>query len=191
MDSNVLQEDTDMRKRFVVVALLLLGLIFIIFTKFNGSVVQTNNVSLDGLSIYLDDSWDYENAASLPLIGTDLIRYVGGKSISKKVAQNGSGKEITIQMEHFFLPSNTFSEYMENYVIIPDDEETLYEAFNIDGYEAIKMLHKAEQFTQRTVAVGKDNYFYSITFHTKSENYDIYIDEIEAIIDTIKIKSLK
>lgn len=180
-----------MRKKLFIIGILSLCL-FIVFIKFYGTTVPNrNNVSLDGLSISLDSSWDYENADILPTMGSDLIKRLSGRGISKKVEKSTVSEAINIQIEHYFLASNTFQEYMDNYITIPEEEEIFNEEFNIDGYKAIKFLHKTDQFMQYSIVVGKDHYFYSIVFHTHPDNYDIYIDEIEAIINTIKIKSME
>lgn len=72
-----------MRKKLVVIGILLLAFIVTVFIKFYGTTTSNNNVSLDGLSINLDSSWDYENADIFPPIETEDIKILNGKKYLK------------------------------------------------------------------------------------------------------------
>lgn len=182
-----------MRKKLAVIGISLLVLIVIVFIKFYGITASNNNVSLDGLSINLDSSWDYENADVFPLRGTEDIKILSGKRIVKNAGKDSNGKEIGLQIEHYALASGTFEEYLDNNIISYSLEEDIVfdEAFKIDNYEARKLLIKTDSFVQYMVAVGKNNYFFTIVYDTSPENYELYMEEIEASITTIKIDSVR
>ncbi|MEH2957081.1 hypothetical protein [Candidatus Merdisoma sp. JLR.KK006] len=182
-----------MRKKLVVIGILLLAFIVTVFIKFYGTTTSNNNVSLDGLSINLDSSWDYENADIFPPIETEDIKILNGKKILKNAGNDSNDKEVSLQIEHYVLASGTFKEYLDNNIMTYSLEEDIVfdEAFKIDNYEARKILIKTDSFVQYMVVVGKNNYFFTLVYNMFPENYELNMDEIETSITTIKISSVR